>query len=85
MDLNQMVSQMEPSTVAAHDQVSDTLDKLAQNMDYSVGSYLLIESLRMMNEKLSKAQSQQPPVGSTDKPLVDPWAIQIEAGPSLSM
>lgn len=78
-----MVSSMEPPTASCHDQVSETLDKLAKNLDYSVGSYLLLESLRMMNEKANKASAPPPQHGSIDRPLIDPFAISTESGPSL--
>lgn len=90
MDLNTMMSvqSMEPQQPAAVDPLTDTLNKLAQQMDYSVPSYLLIESLRMMNEKINKNQGMDNMMesmgGGTSTPLINPFTLTTEAGPSLS-
>lgn len=87
MDLNTMmsVSSMEPQQTQAVDPLTDTLNKLAQQMDYSVPSYLLIESLRMMNEKINRNQQTDNGMESSNMgaPLLNPFAIQTESAPTL--
>lgn len=73
--------------------IEDTFKKLASKMDDSAASYLLVESLCLLNKKIEAIQEEHKSLSKTDKydvklgglsssgGLVDPFAIQTEAAP----